>query len=233
MTGSQREELIRAYLEGRMSLQQEHDFFIDVALDKDLRHELKAQQTIESAFRKDSAVDPSEITRLQREVSAMLVASRSGTGDAVGAATRIAPSALVRVRRMLLLLGGAAMIGALGLLPGDNGAPVENPSSIPSETVRSVEPVPFGSEAPPTLPGSAASGTAEETIPATVEDRSSQSKPTRSAPAVPTHSDEPTAADRRDPDPVSSHGNEVTPSRPDADRNDSMNVGVRVRIEPN
>lgn len=75
MTRSEREQLIRAHLEGTMSSGQEHDFFINVALDAELRSELKAHRTIESALRKDREVDPGEIALLQQSVMASLAAA--------------------------------------------------------------------------------------------------------------------------------------------------------------
>ena len=72
MNRIEREELLRRYLEGEMNLQQEHDFFIQVALDKELRHELKAHQTIESALRKDRVVDNASYSTIQTGVTAML-----------------------------------------------------------------------------------------------------------------------------------------------------------------
>lgn len=72
MTRAEREEFLRRYLEGEMNLEQEHDFLIQAALDKELRHELKAQQTIDKAFRKDRVVDPSAYASLQMSVSALL-----------------------------------------------------------------------------------------------------------------------------------------------------------------
>ena len=55
-----------------MNLQGEHDFFIQVALDKELRHELKAQQTIERAFQKDRVGDNANYGTIQAGVTAML-----------------------------------------------------------------------------------------------------------------------------------------------------------------
>ncbi|MGE3799435.1 MAG: hypothetical protein AB7H80_00280 [Candidatus Kapaibacterium sp.] len=72
MNRIEREELLRRYLEGEMNLQGEHDFFIQVALDKELRHELKAQQTIERAFQKDRVSDSVNYSTIQAGVTAML-----------------------------------------------------------------------------------------------------------------------------------------------------------------
>lgn len=74
MTRAEREEFLRHYLEGEMNLEQEHDFLIQAALDKELRHELKAQQTIDRAFQKDRVVDPSAYASLQASVAGMIAA---------------------------------------------------------------------------------------------------------------------------------------------------------------
>jgi len=67
-----------------MNLDQEHDFFIQVALDKELRHELKAQQTVDRAFQKDRTVDPSEYAGVQRGVVSMLAGLASQGKIATG-----------------------------------------------------------------------------------------------------------------------------------------------------
>lgn len=82
MMRAEREELLRRYLDGEMNLEQEHDFIIQVALDKELRHELKAQQTIDKAFQKDRVVDPSAYTALQATVAAMIVSPMPGAEPA-------------------------------------------------------------------------------------------------------------------------------------------------------
>ncbi len=75
MTRSEREQIIQRYLSGEMSSAEEGDFFVQVALDRELRHDLQAQQMIESAFRKDREAERSGHTALRTRVAAMLVAS--------------------------------------------------------------------------------------------------------------------------------------------------------------
>lgn len=75
MTRTEREELLRRYFDGEMSLDQEHDFFIEVALDKELRHGLKAQQEIDAAMKADrSNPTPAEYASLQSGLAGVLAA---------------------------------------------------------------------------------------------------------------------------------------------------------------
>lgn len=157
MTRVEREELLRRYLEGEMSLEQEHDFIIQVALDKELRHELKAQQTIDRAFRKDRVVDPSAYASLQSAVSAMIAAPAATAEPAsavAGTASIYARFLGKGVQRWTLGgIAGLALLGGVllfGLPDGDKGGtsypqkaeariappstmePVENPSGASS-----------------------------------------------------------------------------------------------------
>lgn len=75
MTPMERESLIRTYLEGSMSSDEEHEFFIDVALNAELRTELKAYRTVESAIRKDREIDAGDILQLERSVMAALAST--------------------------------------------------------------------------------------------------------------------------------------------------------------
>ena len=74
MTRSEREHIIQRYLSGEMSSAEEGDFFIQVALDRELRHDLQAQQTIESAFRKEREAERVGHTALRTRVASMLAA---------------------------------------------------------------------------------------------------------------------------------------------------------------
>jgi|GEM_PF-4288967 len=75
MTRSEREQIIQRYLSKEMSSAEEGDFFVQVALDRELRHDLQAQQMIDSAFRKDREAERSGHTALRTRVAAMLAAS--------------------------------------------------------------------------------------------------------------------------------------------------------------
>lgn len=148
MTRVEREELLRRYLEGGMSLDQEHDFFIQVALDKELRHELRAQQTVDKAFQKDRIVDPSEYAVLQRNVSTML-AGMSPAVQSAGAAgasrlnTGIGHSGKWQAAGLLLIGMVAGVLGFVAMQSpeiGQANLPVERvqatgtPQSAEGET---------------------------------------------------------------------------------------------------
>lgn len=138
MTRVEREELLRRYLEGEMSLEQEHDFIIQVALDKELRHELKAQQTIDRAFRKDRVVDPSAYASLQSAVSAMIAAPAATAEPAsavAGTASIYARFLGKGVQRWTLGgIAGLALLGGVllfGLPDGDERSPAARQEVVP------------------------------------------------------------------------------------------------------
>lgn len=104
MTRNERERLIQRYMSGEMPLAEEHDFFIQVALDRQLWLDLKAHQTVESAMMKDRVVEPSEIAMMGAQVTAMLAATHTGTGGGSSALpAQSAPAATAQ--------GAVAMIG--------------------------------------------------------------------------------------------------------------------------
>lgn len=86
MTRGEREILIERYLNGEMPSSQEQDFFIQVAVDKELRQELKAYRTVDSAFRKDREAERSEHTALRSRVAALLLLYPA-SGDPIPAGT--------------------------------------------------------------------------------------------------------------------------------------------------
>ena len=57
MTRSERERLVEQYMEGSMDFAQEENFFIQVAIDEELRRTLKAYRIVEEAIRKEREVD--------------------------------------------------------------------------------------------------------------------------------------------------------------------------------
>ncbi|MBS1913648.1 MAG: hypothetical protein JST22_16795 [Bacteroidetes bacterium] len=75
MNRAEREILIERYMNAEMSSAEESDFFIQVALDRELRQELKAQRVIESALRKDLEAEPTEHTAMRARVASILAAS--------------------------------------------------------------------------------------------------------------------------------------------------------------
>ena len=75
MTRSERERLIVRHLSGEMGPTEERDFFLQVALDKELRQELQAQRTIDSAFKKEREGEPTQHTALRMRIQDVLAAS--------------------------------------------------------------------------------------------------------------------------------------------------------------
>lgn len=131
MTRIEREELLRRYLSGEMNLEQEHEFFIQVALDKELRHELKAQQTIDRAFQKDRVVNSSAYAPIQDKVAGIL-AMEAGMGDRSVSAGGSGTS-LFRPGRWLAL--GAVVIGfAVAWFGLQSDTPSVSPGSSAQET---------------------------------------------------------------------------------------------------
>lgn len=73
MNRIERERALERYMSGEMNAAEESDFFIQVALEKELRQELKAQRVIETALRKDLESEPTEHTAMRARVASMLV----------------------------------------------------------------------------------------------------------------------------------------------------------------
>jgi hypothetical protein len=75
MTRSERERLIDRYLSGEMGSAEEHDFFIQVAVDKEMRQEFKAHRIIESALRKDRYANDLQHSGVRIRIESLLTAS--------------------------------------------------------------------------------------------------------------------------------------------------------------
>lgn len=97
MTRSEREHLIERYLDGAMSVDQEHDLFIEAATNKELRAELKAYRVIDHALRKDSAVEPAGYSAVRAHMQGLLAAS-TATAAAGQSAPGIGRSGRMRLR---------------------------------------------------------------------------------------------------------------------------------------
>lgn len=74
MTRLERESMIGRYMCGGMTSAEEQEFFIQVALDPELRLELKAHRTVESAMRKDRDAEPTGHTALRGRIASTLAA---------------------------------------------------------------------------------------------------------------------------------------------------------------
>jgi len=141
MTRAERERLIQSYLSGEMSSAEESDFFIQVALDKELRQDLKAQRTIESAFRKDRESEPSEHTALRSRVAMSLAASSASLTGPAQAPVGGEAAGAGRLGRLLtgpgrwIIASTAALVltvGVMIMLP--DGPPSDAPVSAPAPT---------------------------------------------------------------------------------------------------
>src|SRR5437016_383368 len=106
MTRSEREVLIGRFMHGQLDSSQEQDFFIQVAVDKELRQELKAHRTVDSALRKDRDAERISHTSLRARVAAMVAmpvpdfsAHEIGAGGAL-ADVASSPAATSRIASM-------------------------------------------------------------------------------------------------------------------------------------
>lgn len=154
MTRSEREHLIEQYLDGAMSVEQEHDLFIEAATNKELRAELKAYRIIDSALRKDGAVEPTGYSAVRARMQGLLATataagrttpregrpghmrSRDGRFRRVASKARQIPARLASVpMRMLMVVTTAAActIGTLIVLPllPHADEPSQRPMSAP------------------------------------------------------------------------------------------------------
>lgn len=116
MTRAEREMMIGRYMGGGMSTAEEQEFFIQVAVDPELRLELKAHRTVESAIRKDRDAEPAGHTALRGRIASTLAAyppTPSGIGEKAPTVTPPA-SAIVQTGGMALgkWLGAAFVVVA-------------------------------------------------------------------------------------------------------------------------
>jgi hypothetical protein len=74
MTRPEREQLIARYLNGDMPITEEHDFFIQVALDSELRNELKAHRMVDESALNYRNQERTPHTALRARTMAMLAA---------------------------------------------------------------------------------------------------------------------------------------------------------------
>lgn len=143
MNRIERERALERYMSGEMSAAEESDFFIQVALEKELRQELKAQRVIETALRKDLESEPTEHTAMRARVASMLVETPAAARPMAATAPPVAAMRPSRPSRRRWLAGPlqwvAASAFALALTVGTvivlpSGKPVENvaPATAPT-----------------------------------------------------------------------------------------------------
>ncbi len=69
------EALLERYVNGTLSAAEEEEFFIHVALNRELRNDLKAQRILQDAMQKDRNAEPVQHTALRSRVAETLAAS--------------------------------------------------------------------------------------------------------------------------------------------------------------
>lgn len=135
MSRAEQERLVERYLGGMMNSAEEEDFFIQVAIDHDLRQTLKSYRIMESAIRKHRDTAPVHHADSRSRVMAMLTVgtmaqqqTQSSSGSSVGttggkmwgmssAALRVVATGVAT---------GAVIIGALVVLPRIQQMPQQN-----------------------------------------------------------------------------------------------------------
>lgn len=157
MTRGEQERLVERYLDGGMSSVEEEEFFIQVAVDNDLRRTLKAHRIVDSAIRKhrESGHQHHDIVR-SRLVNALGTEAHAGTaaGIATTAPERLAENTVTISRIMFNAVVSSVAIAALAVgtfvvAPLINGAANETASSAhrPEANARSVEGAPTAAAA--------------------------------------------------------------------------------------
>lgn len=147
MTQIEREELLRRYIDGQMSLEQEHEFFIEVALDKELRHGLKAQREIDEAMQADRGQPtPSEYASLQSSLATVLAATpgaipvhaTSGTASSSASASALSTGWTVSGLAVAISVAGASVVAMVVMYIGS----LSNTNTMaPASTTPRVDPV--------------------------------------------------------------------------------------------
>ncbi len=144
MTRSEREAHIQRYLSGAMTSAEEQDFFIQVAVDDDLRLELKAQRTVESAMRKErDALFTSHAGLRERVATSLAMAGHGGYTSSLG---HTAASATVGATRSLTGIGVRYLMIALLAVVSSGVASIALRSAVGSSAIPSgqVSPDPRG-----------------------------------------------------------------------------------------
>ena len=237
MTRIEREELLRRYMHGELNLEQEHEFFIQVALDKELRHELKAQQTIDRAFQKDRVVNTSAYAPIQGKVAAMLAAAetsdmpRGSVGEKRGLS-------LLRSGKWIAL--GAAVVGVSAAWFGLGTEDVPVQSNLPIQETEMTPDV-QGEFLPGTMrsdvPQELRSDNETEGVPLSSESQSPQEVMATESVQQGRPSSVPVADNAISADSSTSQGvmpvsstalSSETEKSADPDREDSINVGANI-----
>lgn len=141
MTRAERDRLIERYLREEMTPSEEQEFFVEAATDKELRFELKASRTVDSAFRKDRAAAPSGYSNVRANLAQSLAAGSQTAGTAASDVSASGTAAASSPGWMLAtLITGIISLTALvlGIVAIDRTAK-DGPSTIQPERTESVE----------------------------------------------------------------------------------------------
>jgi negative regulator of sigma E activity len=147
MTRVEREQLIARYLGGEMSATEEQEFFIRVAVDKELRQDLRAQRTVESALRKDRDAESTGHTALRMRIASVLAATPAGPGaepiesprlPAARVVPRIAPPVPAMViLKWLATVATVALAAAATIMFVNGGNRTAAPAASPTPATQS------------------------------------------------------------------------------------------------
>jgi hypothetical protein len=243
MTRPEREQLIARYLNGDMPITEEHDFFIQVALDSELRNELKAHRMVDESARDYRNRERTPHTALRARTMAMLAAypaARQTPAPPSGWLSRTGESirSLTGQQTMWIILAilGVGIAGASFLLPEFTDPP-------PANTLRRMD---TGVAVPHTVvarPANSTPVTAQPTTPGTItEPETTSANEERREPQQrggTTLSSQTAAREALPSGSVSreplSTAKQRTPRIPAASKrrgDDSIGVGINVTIDP-
>ncbi|MDB5032824.1 MAG: hypothetical protein JWQ98_65 [Chlorobi bacterium] len=115
MTRSEQEKLVERYLGGDMNSSQEEEFFIQVAVNNDLRQTLKAYRVVESAIRKHRDTVPPHHAESRARVIALLSAGAAAQPHAGSNATGVTRPMLghltMSASALRWIIGSVAAVG--------------------------------------------------------------------------------------------------------------------------
>ncbi len=131
MNSAQQQRTVERYLNGELTPSEEQDFFIEVAVNDELRQRLKANRIVDQALARDSKGVNRDHSRMRSQLLALHGAALSGGAFAARhrALHRVVRELLTWKAAVVLGLGGG---GALLLHAIDPAPPASVPVSAPS-----------------------------------------------------------------------------------------------------
>lgn len=194
MTRSEHEHLVERYLSGRMSPADEQEFFIQVAVDSNLRQTLKAYRVVESAMQKHRDSLPAQHLASRAKLISRLEGARAGESamETGGRALTGSGAAGMGVRWSMAAVAAAALtVGALVIGPLINrdaaprvATPASSGASAPAMTRPSAPTMPRQNapvEHHATASDAATSGAVETIAPDAVRGAAQSSAESRAA----------------------------------------------------